>query len=85
VVLTLPFTVLRGVHLDASLRLSADKMRVIATLGYGTNAKTMIAFNERLWATRYGASGAAWSGRSHPTPSTPGKPTWRAPLGAACR
>ena len=45
VVLTLPFTVLRQVKLDASLGLSVDKRNAIDTLGYGTNAKTMIAFH----------------------------------------
>lgn len=61
VVLAIPFTVLRGVRLETSLGLSPDKRRAIATLGYGTNAKTMVAFTERVWATRYGASGAALS------------------------
>lgn len=61
VVLTIPFTVLRNVQLDASLGLSADKRRAIRTLGYGTNAKTMIAFGERVWATRYASSGTAYS------------------------
>ena len=65
VVLAVPFTVLRGVDLDGSLGLSADKRRAIDTLGYGTNAKTMVAFTERVWATRYGASGAALSDLPH--------------------
>lgn len=49
VIVTLPFTVLRRVTLDASLGLSADKLRAINTLGYGANAKTMIGFNGRPW------------------------------------
>jgi len=65
VVLAIPFTVLRTVDLDASLGLSADKRRAIDTLGYGTNAKTMIAFTGRLWATQYGASGTAYSDLTH--------------------
>ncbi len=61
VVLAVPFSVLRGVQLDASLDLSADKRRAIATLGYGTNAKTMVAFDGRPWSTGYGASGTSYS------------------------
>jgi monoamine oxidase len=61
VVLAMPFTVLRGIQLDASLGLSSDKRRAIDTLGYGTNAKTMIAFNGRPWSTQYLASGTAYS------------------------
>lgn len=61
VVLAIPFTVLRTVDLDASLGLSADKRRAIDTLGYGTNAKTMIAFTGRPWASQYGANGTAYS------------------------
>lgn len=61
VVLAVPFTVLRGVDLDASLGLTPDKMRAIRTLSYGTNAKTMVAFSERVWETKYGSSGTAYS------------------------
>ncbi|HRF59903.1 MAG TPA: FAD-dependent oxidoreductase [Fimbriimonadaceae bacterium] len=61
VILTLPFTVLRTIQLDASLGLSADKIRAIQTLGYGTNAKTMVAFGGRPWASRYGANGGCYS------------------------
>lgn len=61
VVLTVPFTVLRGVQLDASLGLSADKRRAIDTLGYGMNAKTMVAFTSRYWETQFGASGTTYT------------------------
>lgn len=61
VVLTIPFTVLRGIQLDASLGLSPDKRRAIDELGYGMNAKTMIAFTSRYWETQFGASGTAYS------------------------
>ncbi|HMS56551.1 MAG TPA: FAD-dependent oxidoreductase [Fimbriimonadaceae bacterium] len=61
VVLTVPFTVLRGVTIDTSVGLSADKIRAIETLGYGMNAKTMIAFNGRIWSTQFEASGTALS------------------------
>jgi len=61
VVLTIPFPVLRGVSLDASLGLSADKRRAIAELDYGTNAKTMVGFDSRRWFDAYGSNGAAYS------------------------
>jgi monoamine oxidase len=61
VVLAIPFTVLRSVQLDATLGLSADKLRAIGTLGYGTNAKTMVAFGGRPWSTLYAASGTSYS------------------------
>jgi monoamine oxidase len=60
VVMTLPFSVLRTVTLDASLGLSADKLRAIQTLGYGANAKTMIGFEGRPWADA-GGSGTVYA------------------------
>ena len=42
--LTIPFTVLRHVELDASLGLPLDKQRPSTELGYGTNAKMMVGF-----------------------------------------
>ncbi|NOT27214.1 MAG: hypothetical protein HOP16_14045 [Acidobacteria bacterium] len=61
VVLAIPFTVLRQVDLDSSLGLSADKQRAIATLGYGTNSKTMVVFNGRPWEELHGSSGGVYS------------------------
>lgn len=61
VVIAIPFTVLRQVDLDPSLNLSADKRRVIDTLGYGTNAKTMVAFVGRPWEELAAASGGVYS------------------------
>lgn len=49
VVLTLPFTLLREVHLDQSLNLPPQKIKAINELGYGTNAKLMLGFNSRPW------------------------------------
>lgn len=60
VVVTVPFSVLRQVTLDASLGLSTDKLRAITTLGYGANAKTMIGFDGRPWAEQ-GGSGSVYS------------------------
>ncbi|MET0226173.1 MAG: FAD-dependent oxidoreductase [Dokdonella sp.] len=59
VVLALPFTTLRQVHLD--LDLPPAKRRAIAELGYGTNAKLMIGFNERIWRTRHASAGSTYS------------------------
>ncbi len=46
-VLAIPFTLLREVELD--LDLPPVKRRAIAELGYGTNAKLMAGFRERVW------------------------------------
>lgn len=59
VVLALPFTTLRNVKLD--LDLPPAKRRAIAQLRYGTNAKLMIGFNERVWRTRHASSGSTYS------------------------
>jgi monoamine oxidase len=56
VILALPFTLLRDVRLDAPL--SPAKRRAIATLGYGTNAKLMVGFSERVWRTRHATNGS---------------------------
>lgn len=58
VVLTLPFGALRNVALDASLGLSADKLRAIRELGYGANVKTAVRFDRRVWADQGGNGGA---------------------------
>lgn len=60
VVMTIPFSVLRTITINASVGLSADKIRAIQTLGYGSNAKTMVAFNGPIWRNQ-GASGTAYS------------------------
>lgn len=65
VVLTVPFSVLRGITLDSSLGLSPDKMRAINELGYGYNAKTMIGFQGRPWWTLHGSNGTAFSDLSN--------------------
>lgn len=59
VVLALPFTTLRRVRLD--LELPPAKRRAIDELGYGTNAKLMIGFDERVWRTRHASSGSSYS------------------------
>ncbi len=60
VVLAVPFSVLRSVSLSPTLGLSADKIRAIDELGYGSNCKTMIGFNGRPW-TSLGRDGLAYS------------------------
>jgi monoamine oxidase len=49
VVLALPFSTLRKVTIDESLRFSDRKMRSIQNLGYGTNAKLLIGYKSRAW------------------------------------
>ncbi len=50
VVYALPFTRLRAVDLSAA-ELSAEKMKIITELGYGSNAKLMMQFSSRPWET----------------------------------
>jgi len=59
VVLAVPFTTLRRVRIDVEL--SPVKRRAIDELRYGTNAKLMIGFDERVWWTRHQLGGATYS------------------------
>ncbi len=56
VILAIPFTLLRGVRLDVDL--PVVKRRAIRELGYGTNAKLMVGFSERVWRARYASNGS---------------------------
>jgi monoamine oxidase len=56
ILVTIPFTVLREVELR--LDLPERKRRAIAELGYGTNAKLMVAFDERVWRTAHRSNGS---------------------------
>jgi monoamine oxidase len=60
VVITVPFSVLRGVELHSSLGVPAEKRWAIANYSYGTNAKMMIAFDGRPWAA-LGSNGSSYS------------------------
>ena len=60
VVLAIPFTTLRTVDLDVSLDLPPAKRAAIGLLGYGTNAKMMVAFDHRPWIAQ-GSNGASYS------------------------
>ncbi|MFO7566407.1 MAG: NAD(P)/FAD-dependent oxidoreductase [Enhygromyxa sp.] len=57
VVFALPFSVLREVELGG-LSLSAQKRKIIAELGYGTNTKIIGSFHEPSWRAEHGASGS---------------------------
>lgn len=59
VILTLPFSVLCKVRMDVELPLV--QRRAIDDLGYGTNAKLMVGFSERVWRTRHGSDGSVVS------------------------
>ncbi len=59
VLLTVPFTLLRNVAI--SVEMPERKRQAIQELGYGTNAKLMTAFGERLWRTRYQSVGSVLS------------------------
>lgn len=60
VVVTLPFSVLRSIDLDASLGLPDWKTKAIQELGYGRNAKQMVGFDGPFWR-RLGAEGTSYS------------------------
>ena len=55
VLLTLPFTMLRQVTID--LALPAPTRLAVDTLGYGNNAKLMIAFARRVWREAHSSNG----------------------------
>ncbi len=59
VVLTLPFSVLR--HVNLAVDLPPRKRRVIEQLSYGTNSKLITAYRNRVWRTRYGSNGEAFT------------------------
>lgn len=62
VLLTVPFSVLRNVNL--ALDLPDYKTRAIQELGYGTNAKLLIGFSERIWRTQ-GYNGEVFTDESY--------------------
>ena len=59
VVLALPFTLLRDVRIDVEL--PPAKRKAIAELGYGTNAKLMVGFSDRVWRARHRTNGSLMS------------------------
>jgi monoamine oxidase len=56
VVLALPFTLLREVRMD--LEVPPVKRKAIAELGYGTNAKLMVGFSDRVWRSAHRSNGS---------------------------
>lgn len=60
VVIAIPFSTLRRVTIDPSLGFPAEKLRAIAELGYGYNAKTEVLFNGRPWA-QFGNNGSIYA------------------------
>lgn len=58
VLLAIPFTTLREVHLDVPL--PAVKQRAIRELHYATNAKLMIGFDRRVWRAQ-NANGSTYA------------------------
>lgn len=59
VVLAIPFTLLREV--EVKVEMPEVKRLAIRELGYGTNAKLMVGFGERVWRTRHKAAGGSFS------------------------
>jgi monoamine oxidase len=72
-VFALPFSLLRRVDLS-ELGLSAEKRAMIKELGYGTNAKIMGSFSERVWRTQHAALGSI-------TSDLPLQQTWDSAIG----
>lgn len=61
VVMTLPFSVLRDVHLDSSLGLPDWKHLAISNAGMGDHTKLMVGFKEPYWKTIHGRNGTGFS------------------------
>ena len=61
VVMTLPFSVLRDVQLDASLGLPAWKHLAINNAAMGDHTKLMVGFKEPYWKTIHGRNGTGFS------------------------
>jgi monoamine oxidase len=74
VLLAIPFSTLRDVRLDVPL--PSVKLRAIRELTYGTNAKLMVGFSERVWRTRHHSNGSAIT-------SLPFQTTWETSRGQA--
>jgi monoamine oxidase len=59
ILLTLPFSTLRSVQLNVDL--PPIKRKAIAELGYGTNAKLITAYEQKLWRTQYESNGSTFA------------------------
>ncbi|MBZ0116254.1 MAG: FAD-dependent oxidoreductase, partial [Sandaracinaceae bacterium] len=60
VVLTLPFTMLRMVDVEAGL-FADDKAQIVSELGYGQNSKLMMQLTSKPWRTTSMAGGAGFT------------------------
>ncbi len=76
VVFALPFTLLRDVRLDLSL--PAVKRQAIAELGYGTNAKLMVGFSDRIWRQPRGPGNRTPGSNGSVLTDLPFQLTWEA-------
>ena len=56
VIVTVPFSVLRGVKIGSEL--PPAKRKAIDQLGYGTSVKVVSGFDERVWRTKYKSTGS---------------------------
>lgn len=59
ILLALPFTILRQISINVNL--PPVKRLAIAQLGYGTNAKLITGYQERIWRTRYRSTAAVFT------------------------
>ncbi|WP_310413232.1 NAD(P)/FAD-dependent oxidoreductase [Chamaesiphon sp. OTE_8_metabat_110] len=59
VILALPFSVLR--RLDLGVKLPAIKQAAITEIGYGTNAKLITSYSDKLWRNKYKSNGESFS------------------------
>lgn len=61
VVMTLPFSVLRDVEIDASVQMPAWKRLAINSAGMGDHSKLMVGFKQPYWYTQHGRNGTGYS------------------------
>lgn len=59
IILAIPFSVLR--HVSLKVDLPPVKRLAIDTLGYGTNAKLITGYREKVWQTHYNANGEVFT------------------------
>ena len=59
ILLTLPFSLLRQVRLD--VQMSPMKKLAIDTLGYGTNSKLAVSYQEAVWRSKYQSTGSIFT------------------------
>lgn len=65
VVLSLPFSVLRGVELHSSLKLPDWKLQAIHGASMGDHSKLLVGFNTPVWHASHGLNGTGFSDRPY--------------------